>query len=727
MNTVAKAAGHQEESVGSPGSAEAAVLRVAGRSEGGQLGGRAMSFQNIIRLSLDDPAHAVCVLGSEIYVDVSGCAPQMCECFTIHGSGRVLIDIADTMITDKEDATIWWPLTEPTYAIVKMTSPSFMVDGDKVLVTYYGTNEEMSLGTAVLYLTGIDVSLEVDIYRTGQVGLPSDKKAKKKWTWGPNGWGAILLVNCSPDPGQLEDQVKETKKVLLSDEIKNLSQMMLNVQGPSYTLKKYQLVLHTSEEESKKARVYWPQKDSAHTFELVLGPGQHTYTLPLLGNHLKETLYVEATEFPSASFSGLISYSASLVEESQDPLIPEVPVYKDTVVFRVAPCIFLPSTQMPLEVYLCRELQLQGFVNTVTELSEENHFQVASVYEDPNRLGKWLQDEMAFCYTQAPHKTVSFVLDTPRAILLEEISMKYSLSPGVGYMIQETKDHTVASMDSIGNLMVSPPVKVQGKEYPLGRVLIGSRFYPSAEGRAMSEALRDFLYAQQVQAPVELYADWLMSGHMDEFMCFVPIDDKSDGKKSFQLLLASPRACYTLLQEKQRQGYGNALLFDEVRGDQLLSNGREAKTIDQFLADENLRKQNEFAEKCILLNREILKTELGLVEKDIIDIPQLFCLARLTNVPSEQQPQRPLARPYFPDLLQMIVMGKTLGIPKPFGPQIKGTCCLEEKVCQLLEPLGFKCTFIDDFDCYLTDVGDLCACANIRRVPFAFKWWKTVP
>lgn len=45
-------------------------------------------------------------------------------------------------------------------------------------------------------------------------------------------------------------------------------------------------------------------------------------------------------------------------------------------------------------------------------------------------------------------------------------------------MIQGTKDHRVASMDSIGNLMVSPPVQVEGKEYPLGRILIGSCFYP---------------------------------------------------------------------------------------------------------------------------------------------------------------------------------------------------------------------------------------------------------
>lgn len=38
-----------------------------------------------------------------------------------------------------------------------------------------------------------------------------------------------------------------------------------------------------------------------------------------------------------------------------------------------------------------RELQLHGFVNTVTELSEKSSSQLASVYEDPNRLGRWLQ------------------------------------------------------------------------------------------------------------------------------------------------------------------------------------------------------------------------------------------------------------------------------------------------------------------------------------------------
>lgn len=57
-------------------------------------------------------------------------------------------------------------------------------------------------------------------------------------------------------------------------------------------------------------------------------------------------------------------------------------------------------------------------------------------------------------------------------------------------------------------------------------------------------------------------------------------------------------------------------------------------------------------QKCISLNRTLLKKELGLVEKDIIAIPQLFCLELLTNVPSNQQTTKLYARPFFPDMVR---------------------------------------------------------------------------
>lgn len=41
----------------------------------------------------------------------------------------------------------------------------------------------------------------------------------------------------------------------------------------------------------------------------------------------------------------------------------------------------------------------------------------------------------------------------------------------------------------------------------------------------MTRVVRDFLFAQQVQAPVELYSDWLAMGHINEFVTFVPSPD----------------------------------------------------------------------------------------------------------------------------------------------------------------------------------------------------------
>lgn len=49
--------------------------------------------------------------------------------------------------------------------------------------------------------------------------------------------------------------------LLFGSEVKSLSQMVLKVQGPSYIIKNYRVVLHTSKEEAEKARVYRPQSE----------------------------------------------------------------------------------------------------------------------------------------------------------------------------------------------------------------------------------------------------------------------------------------------------------------------------------------------------------------------------------------------------------------------------------------------------------------------------------
>lgn len=51
------------------------------------------------------------------------------------------------------------------------------------------------------------------------------------------------------------------------------------------------------------------------------------------------------------------------------------------------------------------------------------------------------------------------------------------------------------------------------------------------------------------------------------------------------------------------------------------------------------------------------------MEKDIIDIPQLFCLEQLTNVPSNEQTAKLFARPYFPNLVRHAGAGLGGGLP----------------------------------------------------------------
>ncbi|NWW08445.1 PADI2 deiminase, partial [Oreocharis arfaki] len=292
--------------------------------------------------------------------------------------------------------------------------------------------------------------------------------------------------------------------------------------------------------------------------------------------------------------------------------------------------------------------------------------------------------------------------------------------PDFGYVHKEPLFEGTASLDSFGNVEVSPPVSVAGKEYPLGRILIGSSF-PASGGRRMTGLVRDFLYAQRVQAPVELYSDWLAVGNVNEFVTFVPTSDK----KRFRMLLASPAACYRLFREKQKEGQGEATMF---KGKGTAPGGSWAEgaarghlrglrvTINKVLSNDALAQQNQYVQRCIDWNRDILKKELGLLEEDIIDLPALFKLDKQGK-----------AVPYFPNTVTMIVLAEDLGIPKPFGPVAGGECCLERRIRALLEPLGLRCRFLEDVASYHGSLGEVRCGTGVQRRAFAFKWWHFAP
>uniref|UniRef100_A0A7M4G2G1 protein-arginine deiminase n=1 Tax=Crocodylus porosus TaxID=8502 RepID=A0A7M4G2G1_CROPO len=640
-----------------------------------------MTKQRVLQVSPLRPRNAICVVGTEVFLDIHRSIPRGATSFDVHGTSGVRVHIIYNHDLVREPMSEpRWPLDAKIEITITMDFPSETVNDNKV-----SQNSSEPIETAWLYLTCVSK------YCTNIC-------QNSKWTWGPDGHGAVLLVNCDRDSHRTQDSHLWLSSFL---DLQDMSLMILRTQGPSALFAENKLVLQVPASDADKVRVFHAAGECF--YKPVLGPDKLSYVVDHASRQ-EITFYVEGLAFPDQDFSGLVFFSVTLLEVSSESF-PDTPVFTDTVVFRVSPWIMTPNTLQPLEVFVCRDANPNvDFLSAMRALVKKANCKLTVCPQLENRRDRWIQDELEFGYVEAPHKLFPVVFDSPRNRGLQNFPLRRILGPDFGYVTREPPKSQVSGLDSFGNLDVSPPVMVQGKEYPLGRILIGS-FFPRSGGRRMAKVIRDFLYAQVVQAPVEVYSDWLNVGHVDEFLTFVPASDR----KGFRLLLASPRACYQLFEEKQQQGHGDAAQFT----------GEGLKFISssyyEILANETLRRSNRYAQNCIDWNRKILKQQLGLSEEDIIDIPQLFVL------------RDSYADSFFPDLVNLVVLGTHLGIPKPFGPIVDGQCCLEEKVRSLLEPLGLTCTFINDFFSYFELAGDVHCGTNVLRKPFSFQWWNMIP
>ncbi|XP_004637741.1 protein-arginine deiminase type-1 [Octodon degus] len=663
-----------------------------------------MAPRRAVSLSLKKPTYAVCVVGTEMLVNVHRDVPRGAKTFRVSASSKVevLMDY-DSRRVAEPTGKAHWPLDANVDVVISVDTASKELNDLKVKVSYFKQQEEDPLGHSVLYLTAVDISLDVDASRTGKV--KRRRGDKKTWRWGPEGHGAILLVNCDKDsrgPGQPD--LYSSQPVSL-DDLQDMSPIVLTCDGPDELFDRHELILSVSLPDSRRVRVFCAQGGtSISDYKQVLGPRHPSYQVERQPGEREIRFCAEGLAFPDTEFPGLVSLSVSLMDTAP---LPEVLLFTDTVTFRVAPWIMTPNTQPPIELYVCSVTDAHGsnekFLDDMAYLALKANCKLVICPRVENRNDRWIQDEMEFGYIEVPHKSFPVVFDSPRNRGLRDFPYKKILGPDFGYVTRKLLLSGASSLDSFGNLDVSPPVTVGDTEYPLGRILIGGSF-PKSSGRRMAKVVRDFLAAQRVQAPLELYSDWLSVGHVDEFLSFVPTSDP----KGFRMLLASPTACLKLFQKKKDEGYGEAAQFAGLRH-------KAKRSINEMLADKHLRSDSLHVQKCIDWNREVLKRELGLAEGDIIDIPQLFSL------------KGAYAEAFFPDMVNMVVLGKYLGIPKPYGPLINGRCCLEEEVRALLEPLGLHCIFIDDYLSYHRLQGEIHCGTNVRRKPFAFKWWRMVP
>lgn len=672
-----------------------------------------MFHSRTLRVDYDKTTSVLCLVGSELNVNLNRTAPPSSRFFSVKCTSNVQYRINPTPQETYHLSPI--PLCDKSVLLISMKHASEYENDSKLSVQYYGEKKEV-LGRAVLHLTAVEISLDVDADRDGIVEHNNPNKGS--WTWGPDGHGAILLVNCDSERTYFKKLDHEQKYISKVSDLKDMSVMVLRTKGPAKLPEGYKLTMHISQGDAESVRVFRARTPGVvnnsisntlfnifvRDFPLVLSSDVLSQEVPYLGGEAELNFYVEGLRFPDRDFNGLISINLSLLEPIREAL-PETPIFTDKVMLRVAPWIMTPNTLEPLEVFVCSTSDNYTFLNGMRKLVAKSGYKLNVCHEYMNRGDRWMQDELEFGYIDSPHQRFPVVLDSPRDGDLQDFPYEALLGPNFGYVTRTAENEEVNSLDSFGNLEVSPPVTVNGKEYPLGRILIGVAFPTATKGRNMTKVVQDFLFAQKVQEPVALFSDWLLVGHIDEFMTFVPAPDR----KGFRLLLASPDAGYKLFRGLQNDGHGQAKLFDGLKDEEQI-------TVDEILNDESLQSQNNYVQSCIDWNRDVLKRELGLDDDDIIDLPILFKLVKEEDIDIR-------AVAYYPDMVNMIVLGKNLGIPKPFGPKVNGRCALEAEICSLMEGLGLQCTFIDDFASYHKLLGEVHCGSNVRREPFDFKWW----
>lgn len=218
----------------------------------------------------------------------------------------------------------------------------------------------------------------------------------------------------------------------------------------------------------------------------------------------------------------------------------------------------------------------------------------------------WIQDEIQFGTMYGPDQRLDVVIDSIRDRGL--IGWAEDFFPDEDdVIIGVWGDGSPAnSLDSFGNLEISPPVTADGVHYPNGRVYWGgdSSYHPAEE-------MTDHLADQLLQEPFRTDTSWLCVGHIDEYTSFVP---DPTAPRGFRFIYADVDAAWDV--------------FDEMDGSLSLpryNSGHGFPTVSSMTNSNALVALNEEIQEDYLdPGLELFTEELDLAPEEILLLPSLF-------------------------------------------------------------------------------------------------------
>lgn len=365
-------------------------------------------------------------------------------------------------------------------------------------------------------------------------------------------------------------------------------------------------------------------------------------------------LGIEANQFADSTWDGLVTVKVELAAPGASGITSQ------EVRLRVAPWILLPQSAKTELLYISSSTtNLRPDLDAVLEGAGLP----AAVASSPGAQDIWFQDTMEIGYTQLPgREPMHVVMRAQRPNASDDVALTL-LAPDFGFISVGTprqpgneEDHW---MDWMGNLEVTHPVP----DYPLGRI-----YYGRSDRTTFHPTIVEFLEAQEVQEPFTVYTNWLLIQHVDEIMNF--LSDESDRAK---LIIVSPEAAST------------------VMGSDLDAVNRQ---IQSYVDDEIAQ----------------AKTELGLTDEDIIQLPTLFeQLGETDYVPIWSNPVNSVLAD------RTFMIGDT-NTPEPIKADIE----------QKLDAIGIRVAWVDDSE-YHAGGGNVHCGTNTKKTPLCENFTMCLP
>jgi protein-arginine deiminase len=366
----------------------------------------------------------------------------------------------------------------------------------------------------------------------------------------------------------------------------------------------------------------------------------------------------------------------------------------------------------PAEEVMAMKVQYQGYSSKkMVDAYKEKLGNSRFITVDGNTYGGdvWVQDEFEFGYFNAPGVHMNFIFDTlrngqegPGQGLDNFPEDQYE---GPDWVIDWWGKGRASSLDYGGNLEVSPPVEVDGVNYPYGRI-----YYGGAEGYMPKKQTRAALDAMQIQKPFLTDSTWLCVGHVDEFSSTVP---DPTAPKGFRFIISDTHAGWAMIDsmdpsiELPRWAPGGFA-------------GHNIDTVGEIQSDTALHALNREIQEILDAQLEIFKRELNLNEEDIIYMPSLF---------EEPNGCGSYVAALIPGMVNLIVAEEKNGDPAVFlaDPFLRTETSSQSsdpmiaKVRDLL-PDSLNLHFLDDWDVYHMGLGEVHCGSNVKREATT-EWW----